>query len=201
MDNYASVLESYLIPAEEGLMDKIKDAGKRVVNFLKSLIDKIKQFIHFLKAKVLKIDVTKRGYDRKINTVIHKLLTEYTKFMMQFHRGFSSLKISGIFELTDTEKSTQNDLYDSMNEFNESFDDYTNTALQLIANCHKNHEVVDPSIYTMAIDILTRNLSGLNKMCEDLSKYQDSLSSDLVKLVSHATRITNRIINTLQDVM
>ena len=41
MDNYASVLESYLIPAEEGLMDKIKDAGKRAVEFLKRIKDKL----------------------------------------------------------------------------------------------------------------------------------------------------------------
>ena len=44
MYNYADTLESYLIPAEEGFMDKVKDTSARIVAWFKALKEKVIAF-------------------------------------------------------------------------------------------------------------------------------------------------------------
>lgn len=56
MQNYADALESYLIPAEEGLMDKMKSVGSAIINgiisMIKKLVNKIIAGVNYLKNKI-----------------------------------------------------------------------------------------------------------------------------------------------------
>ena len=63
MNSYAEVLESYLIPAEEGFMDKVKAAANAIINaviaMIKRLVNKIIAGVNYLKNKI------KKSRDRK----------------------------------------------------------------------------------------------------------------------------------------
>ena len=58
-ENYAETLENYLIPAEEGLMDKVKSAGKVMINSILRFISKLKNLFADLIRKFLNVEIRK----------------------------------------------------------------------------------------------------------------------------------------------
>ena len=75
MISYAITLESYLIPAEEGLMDKIKAGMLKIWEIIKKLIDKIKSFIIWIKNKFAKAKPSEKvNYSASLHSNIKKII-------------------------------------------------------------------------------------------------------------------------------
>ena len=79
MNSYAEVLESYLIPAEEGFMDKVKAAGKWVGKTLMAILEAIKKVLRLMANKVRELLSRKNGKKESPNEVISRLNDENSK--------------------------------------------------------------------------------------------------------------------------
>lgn len=76
MQNYADALESYLIPAEGGLMDKLKSAGKIIGKTLMAILQAIKKAIVLMATKVRELLSRKNDKKESPKDAVNRLQSE-----------------------------------------------------------------------------------------------------------------------------
>ena len=94
MNSYADALESYLIPAEEGFMDKVKSAGKWIIELFKKSIKFITELIKKLFSKQPKKesnDETPQSESSKLKMLCMRALSETDKTMENYIKLYTTL--------------------------------------------------------------------------------------------------------------